>query len=84
MIPFDGDKGMALIFLPCTVALTLKGVNAYFEGLEAECSRYGDESFVIPQVGLSMTSNGQVCTISYGNLDIDIFGNLDGWGDGWA
>ena len=33
-------------------------VQAYFAGLEAECASYGDETYVIPQIGLSMTTGG--------------------------
>jgi hypothetical protein len=34
-------------------------VNMYFAAVEAECASYGDEHFVMPQIGLSMSAGGK-------------------------
>jgi hypothetical protein len=49
-------------------------VQQYFEKLEEECASYTDEFYTIPQIGLSMTRNGQGYdgAVASGELDEQI------------
>ena len=49
-------------------------VQAFFAGVERECASYGDDHYVLPQIGLSMSSGGQGYdgAVAAGQLDEQI------------
>jgi len=72
---YMGNTTKPMVFMTYTsLRMTQPEIEAYFMQLEADCAAYGDERFVLPQIGLSMTAGGQGYDddVAAGKLDDNI------------